>query len=56
MIDACPSMRPWPEDVHRWHAERRWGEAKHAHQQDHPELADQEFEAFLAALSEPFGG
>jgi hypothetical protein len=56
MIDGCPSMRPWPEDVHRWHAERRWGEAKHAYLAEHPEFADQEFAEFLASLSEPSGG
>lgn len=33
MIDGCPSMRPWPDDVHRWHAERRWGQAQHKYRQ-----------------------
>lgn len=55
MIDGCPSMRPWPEDVHRWHAERRWYEARYAYQQDHPALADQEFEEFLVNLGPSVG-
>jgi hypothetical protein len=44
MIDGCPSMRPWPEDVHRWHAERRWGQAQHKYRQQHPAFATQELE------------
>jgi hypothetical protein len=47
MIDGCPSMRPWPDDVHRWHAERRWGQAKHAYRQEHPALAEQELEDLI---------
>ena len=43
MIDGCPSFRPWPEELHRIHAERRWHQAKHAYCQDHPALAEQEF-------------
>lgn len=53
MIDGCPSMRPWPADVHRWHAERRWSTAKHAYRQQHPALAEQEFEEFFASVSKP---
>jgi hypothetical protein len=47
MIDGCPSMRPWPEHLHRWHSERRWCEAKHRYGQDHPALAEQEFADLL---------
>jgi hypothetical protein len=47
MFDSCPSARPWPEDLHRWHAERRWCEAKHAYRKDHPALAEQEFEEIV---------
>lgn len=47
MIDACPTMRPWPDDVHRWHAERRWGQAKHAYRQSHPQLGEQELEDLI---------
>lgn len=47
MIDGCPDWRPWPDDVHRWHAERRWGQAKHAYRQKHPALAEQELEDLI---------
>ena len=40
---------PWPGELHRIHAERRWQEAKHAYRQDHPALAHQEFEDIIAA-------
>jgi hypothetical protein len=53
MINGCPSMRPWPEDVHRWHAERRWGEAKHRYRLAYPALAEQDWVEFVASLSEP---
>jgi len=33
---------PWPADLHEWHSQRRWNEAKHAYRKDHPELAEQE--------------
>jgi hypothetical protein len=42
MIDGCRSMGPWPEELHRWHSERRWQLAKHRYRQDHPALAEQE--------------
>ena len=48
MIDGCPSMRPWPADVHEWHARRRWGEARHAYQHEHPALAEQELEDLIS--------
>jgi hypothetical protein len=44
MIDGCPSMRPWPDDLHQHHAERRWQEAKHKYRQAHPAFATQELE------------
>jgi hypothetical protein len=43
MINGCPHMRPWPEDLHRWHSERRWHQAKYRYTQEHPALAEQEF-------------
>jgi hypothetical protein len=43
MFNGCPSFRPWPEELHRIHSERRWHEAKHRYRQDHPALAEQEF-------------
>jgi hypothetical protein len=52
MIDGCPSMRPWPEDVHRWHAERRWGQAKHRYALAHPALAEQEFTDLIESFRE----
>jgi hypothetical protein len=30
MIDGCPSMRPWPAELHDHHSRRRWQEAKYA--------------------------
>lgn len=50
MISGCPSMRPWPADVHRWHAERRWGEARYRYLADHPALAEQELDELLREL------
>jgi hypothetical protein len=35
---------PWPEELHRWHSERRWHEAKHRYRQQNPALATQEFD------------
>ena len=37
----------WPEELHRWHAERRWGRAKYEYAQAHPQLAEQEFQDLL---------
>ena len=34
---------PWPEELHRWHSERRWEQAKYRYRQAHPALAEQEF-------------
>jgi hypothetical protein len=42
MIDGCPSMHPWPEELHSHHAWRRWQEAKHKYRQQHPTLAEME--------------
>ena len=56
MIDGCLSMQPWPEELHRWHAERRWGQAKHAYRQDHPALAEQEFAELLDSCRERRAG
>jgi hypothetical protein len=50
MINGCPSMRPWPEDLHLIHAERRWHQAKYRYCQDHPALAEQEFADIMAAI------
>jgi hypothetical protein len=48
MIDGCPSMRPWPDDLHHHHAQRRWHEAKYRYRQEHPDLAEQEFQAIVS--------
>jgi len=53
MMDACPSARPWPEHVHAWHSERRWGEARNAWLDAHPEH-DHRLEELLAQF--PGGG
>jgi hypothetical protein len=50
MIDGCPSFRPWPDRLHRIHAERRWGQAKHAYRQAHPALAEQEFAELISSV------
>jgi hypothetical protein len=58
MFRGCPSWRPWPDELHRIHAERRWAQAQHAYRQDHPDLAEQEFrdliEGELGARMEDF--
>ena len=56
MIDGCPSMRPWPDDVHEWHAKRRWGQAKHAYRGKHPALAEQELEDLIGEFQERHRG
>jgi hypothetical protein len=50
MISGCPAMRPWPAGVHRWHAERRWGEARFRYIADRPWLAERELEDLLSGL------
>ena len=40
---------PWPDDLHRMHAERRWAQAKHQYRREHPALAEQEFKAIVGA-------
>ena len=40
MIDGCRRLGPWPPDLHLWHGERRWHQAKHAYRQEHPALAE----------------
>jgi hypothetical protein len=49
MIDACPSMRPWPDHLHDHHAHRRWAEARSAWLDAHPEH-DHRVEELLAAF------
>jgi hypothetical protein len=44
MIDGCPSMRPWPDELHDAHARRRWYEAQYRYRQQNPALASQEFD------------
>jgi hypothetical protein len=44
--------RPWPEELHRIHSERRWGQAKHRYRRDHPALADQEFTELIEGYRE----
>ena len=43
---------PWPEELHRWHSERRWHEAQHRYRQDHPALAEQEFRELVESCRE----
>jgi hypothetical protein len=47
MIDSCRSFRPWPAWLHEHHSRRRWEEAKFAYRQDHPALAEQEFQELV---------
>jgi hypothetical protein len=49
MIDGCPSARPWPDHLREWHAHRRWGEARAAWLDAHPEH-DHRVGELLAAL------
>jgi len=42
--------RDWPEELHRWHAERRWAQAKHAYRQAHPAFVEQEFKDLMAEI------
>jgi hypothetical protein len=39
---------PWSAEIHLIHAQRRWGEAKHRYQREHPAFATQEFEALVS--------
>jgi hypothetical protein len=48
MFNGCPSFRPWPEELHRVHARRRWAQAQHAYRQAHPALAEQEFQDLVS--------
>jgi hypothetical protein len=41
------STGPWPDDLHHWHASRRWEQAKYAYRREHPALAEQEFTDLL---------
>ena len=52
MISGSLGFGPWPEELHRIHAERRWGQAKHAYRQAHPALAEQELEDLIAEAHE----
>ena len=40
---------PWPDELHRMHAQRRWSQARHAYRKEHPALAEQEFSEIVAA-------
>lgn len=44
---------PWPDELHRAHCERRWGEAKHLYRRSHPALAEQEFAELLDEARRP---
>lgn len=46
MIDGHRGY-PWPAELHEIHAHRRWAQAKHEYRGQHPDLAEQEFEALL---------
>ena len=52
MIGGCPSMRPWPDELHDYHSRRRWFEAQHAYRQANPEFASQEFADFMERIRE----
>ena len=43
---------PWPAELHRMHAERRWAQAKYAYEKAHPAFATQEFDALIASVRE----
>jgi hypothetical protein len=44
---AAPDLPGWAE-FHGMHAERRWKLAKYAYRQQHPDLAEQEFNEILS--------
>jgi hypothetical protein len=54
MTGGCPSMRPWPDDVHKWHAGRRWLTARNAWLDAHPEH-DHRLAELLAAFGDEDG-
>lgn len=56
MIGGCPSMRPWPSDLHEAHSRRRWHEAQYAYRQAHPAFATQEFNALIEGFREGHPG
>jgi hypothetical protein len=53
MLAGCAGLfgPEWVAGRHRWHAERRWHEAKYAYLQKHPALAEQEFEDVAKATA-----
>ncbi len=53
MIAGCPSMRPWPDHVHAWHARRRWRTAAYAWLDDHPEHDHRLAELFAGLGADP---
>ena len=53
MIDACPSMRPWPDHLRAWHARRRWAGARAAWLDGHPEHDHRLAELFRALGADP---
>jgi hypothetical protein len=51
MTGGCPRDNV-PVELHEVHARRRWGEAKHRYRQEHPLLAEQEFNDLVASVRE----
>ena len=47
---------PWPAELHRMHAERRWAQAKYAYEVAHPAFATQEFDALIESARERHAG
>ncbi len=40
---------PWPPELHRIHAERRWSQARYVYRRENPALAEQEFSEIVSA-------
>jgi len=51
MTGGCP-RDDVPVELHEVHARRRWQEAKYRYRQEHPLLAEQEFNDLVASVRE----
>jgi hypothetical protein len=41
------SHGPWPGELHDYHSQRRWEQARHRYRQEHPLLATQEIQEII---------
>lgn len=48
MMDGCRGFGVWSPELHEINARRRWQEARYHYRQEHPALAEQEFEELVS--------